>query len=83
MENIISLDTNDFIWPKAKPFRAATCEKRPEKARVALIAANVKGSTSSNTPPPKGIHLAVSGLSCQYPDYPESPSLVLQALGEL
>lgn len=32
MENIISLDTNYFIWPKAKPFTAVTCEKRPEKA---------------------------------------------------
>lgn len=32
MENIISLDTNYFVWPKAKPFRVATCEKRPEKA---------------------------------------------------
>lgn len=35
MENIISLDTNYFVWPKAKPFRAAACEKRPGKARFA------------------------------------------------
>lgn len=35
MENIISLDTNYFVWPKAKPFRAAACEKRPGKASFA------------------------------------------------